>query len=116
MSEKILASSIKPMWTPKGPVVESQCASCPFLGGGGKLNEADEALKSAQQAAALGLDFHCHCTVYRKPFTEDPRQRPQKEWRVCAGAVAYKRNLEVTQRKAILRSQGRLIEDEGEQS
>lgn len=108
---KVHASTIKPMWTPKGQVVPQQCESCPFLGGGGKLVGAEDALASAKQAAGMGLDFHCHCTVYKDPFTPHPTEKPRSQWRVCAGAVAYKRNLEVQQRTALLRQQGRLIED-----
>lgn len=113
-NEKVLASSIKPFWTPKGKVVAEQCSTCPFGPNAHKLNDAAEAIAVAKASASVGLDFHCHCTVYTDvlKYGKRPKTRPMSQWRVCAGAVAYKQTLEVETRKDILRSQGRLIEDE----
>jgi predicted deacylase len=112
--EKVKASTIKPMWTPRSPVVASQCATCPFGPNGHKLKDAADALVCAKNAADMGLDFHCHSTVYENVLSETkaPTVRPQAEWRVCAGAVKYKREQEVEKRKAWLRQRGLLIEDE----
>lgn len=109
----VLASTIKPFWTPRGKPVAEQCATCPFGPNAHLLNDPVAAIQAARQAASLGMDFHCHSTVYTdvlKPKSQ-PQLRPKSQWRVCAGAIAYKRNLEVQQRKMLLASQGRLIDD-----
>lgn len=109
----VLASSVKPFWTPKGKPCATMCATCPFGPGAHRLNDAAEAVASAKQAAGAGLDFHCHGTVYNDALKpgKRPTMKPKSEWRVCAGAIAYKQNLEVTHRRALLKSQGRLIDD-----
>ena len=107
----VKASDIKPMWTPKTPPVPKQCKTCPFGPNAHKLEDSNEAIASAKHSADMGLDFHCHQTVYAAAFTNKPLMRPRSQWKTCAGAVAYKQNREVDMRKQMLRDQGRLIED-----
>lgn len=111
---KVKASEIKPFWTPKTPAVKAQCETCPFGPNAHKLNDPAAALESAQAAANMGLDFHCHKTVYDGVLDpkKTPKPKPRSQWRTCAGAVAYKQGREVELRKAMLRQAGRLIEDE----
>lgn len=109
----VRASELAPMWRPKGEACKVMCATCPFGPGGHQLNDAAQALEAAQQVAKLGLDFHCHSTVYTdvlKPG-QTPRQKARALWKVCAGAIAYKHALELTKRREILTEQGRLIDD-----
>jgi hypothetical protein len=109
---KIKAADVKPFWTPKTPPVPKQCATCPFGPNAHLLNDSAGALKSAQDAADMGLDFHCHKTVYKGAFVSAvPTMRPRSVWRTCAGAYEYKRKREVETRKEALRAQGLLIED-----
>lgn len=108
---KIRAEDIKPFWRPKGQPVKEQCVSCPFGPNAHLLNDQEVAVAGAKKAAQLGLDFHCHQTVY-KGALKVPKSvmKPRSQWRVCAGMVAYKQNMEIEMRKTMLREQGRLIE------
>jgi hypothetical protein len=113
MNDKIKASEVKPFWTPKTPPVREQCKTCPFGPNAHLLNDHVAALESAKASADMGLDFHCHKTVYKGVLqpTVRPSKQPKHNWHTCAGAVAYKQNKEVEARKRMLREQGRLIED-----
>lgn len=109
--DKIRAQDIKPFWRPKGQPVKEQCVSCPFGPNAHLLNDHEEATAAAIQSARMGLDFYCHKTVYKGALkVPKPVMKPKSQWRVCAGMVAYKQNMEIEMRKKVLREQGRLIE------
>lgn len=101
------------MWRPKGEVIKEQCRTCPFGPNAHELNDSEGAIAHAREAAHLGLDFHCHQSVYVGALkVPNPKMRPQSEWKVCAGMVKYKQDREVERMKQALRERGRLIEDE----
>lgn len=91
------------LWRPKFSEMTAQCPSCPFRVGNDKefgevcsrLRNKDglngKVTKAIIRFARLALlmdmdktgDFLCHQTAY----DSDMNQRPQRDWRQCAGAT-----------------------------
>jgi len=99
--EDIARLKAKSLYMPKGPVVESMCARCPFnqAGKGYAVNHPD--FPAILQSVQLGFPFYCHETVILHPDTTmsfdpsvgekvpDPPLQPH--FKNCKGAVMLKR-------------------------
>lgn len=91
------------LWQPKFPEVAQQCASCPFRTGNDKefgevIARLREKLEMSPTVTANDIrharfcvridaehgDFVCHHTAYDAKMN----QRPQADFRQCAGATA----------------------------